>query len=56
MALDINNLRPIETKVLLLLRSLKPFERIDIKYDNAGEITVSVHSTVRETFKAKEEE
>lgn len=40
----------LEQKVLLLLRQLKPYEKIEIKYDRQGEITVVITSTVRETF------
>jgi len=56
MAKNPNNLSPVEQKVLLLVRNLKPFERIEIKYDKQGEITVVVHSTVREVFPVKSEE
>jgi predicted ribosome quality control (RQC) complex YloA/Tae2 family protein len=44
------DLTKLEQKLLLLLRSLKPYERIEVKYEKQGEITVTVYSTVRESF------
>lgn len=43
-------LTALEERVLYLLRNLKPFERIEIKCDKQREISVTMQSTVKETF------
>lgn len=45
----IKQLSQLEQKVLLLIRSLKPYEWIEIR-NKDGKIQVILHSTVREDF------
>lgn len=46
------DLRELEKKLVLLLRQLKPFERITIQLadDKPGRVSVVVSSTVKEVF------
>lgn len=48
-----DELSPLELRVLMLLRKLKPFEKLEVKYDKAGEITVLHTAILREVFPAK---
>lgn len=43
-------LTPLELRVLLLLRALKPMERLEIRYDKQGEVKVVHQSTITEVF------
>lgn len=43
-------LTPLELRVLLLLRALKPYEKIEVKYEKQGEIKVTHQCTVQEVF------
>lgn len=45
-----DELTPLELRVLMLLRALKPFERLEIRYDKQGEVKVVHQSTITETF------
>lgn len=44
-------LTDLELRVLMLLRALKPFEKIEVKYDKQGEVKVTHQSTVQEVFR-----
>lgn len=43
-------LSPLEERVLLLLRQLGPFDKLEVRRDKQREIVVELKSTLRETF------
>lgn len=45
-----DQLTPLELRVLILVRALKPMERIEIRYDKQGEVKVIQQSTITEVF------
>ena len=49
-----DDLSPLELRVLMMLRKLKPFERLEVKYEKQGEIKVTHYSTLQEVFPVKE--
>ena len=50
--MNISDLSPAELRIVLLLRTLRPYERIEIKLsDNEpGNVSIIVFSTLKEVF------